>query len=131
MRSTVTTMRYSRSRSHGRPRGSPGPTNGGLDLSEKDRWLITGSPFVQFRFKDPILDLEARLRKIILRTIPKVGPELATQLIAMLEGPVDHYPVCVRDLRVGFGPFRAGPAAALALVLDCVSLAVLGIALAK
>jgi hypothetical protein len=109
----------------------PGPTNGAMDLSEKDRWIITGSPFIQVRFKDTGLDLEARLRKIILRAIPKVGPELATQLIAMLKDPLTIILFAAGIAAWLQAHFAIGPVAAVALLLDVVSLAVLTMALGQ
>ncbi len=67
----------------------PGPTNGGLDLDDRTRWMITGSPFVQFRTKDTSLDLEARLRIIFILAADKLDPATTGQaIIDMLKDPV-------------------------------------------
>jgi hypothetical protein len=110
----------------------PGPTNGGLDLDDKSRWILTGSPFPTFRFKQPALDLEVRLRKIILRAIPKVGAdEIANDLINMLKDPVTIGLLVAGGASWVALHYGGPPGAAVALALDCISAAVIIVVLGK
>jgi hypothetical protein len=109
----------------------PGPTNGGLDLDPKDRWILTGSPFPTFRFLAPELNLELRLRLILARAMPKVGPAVGRDILAMLQDPVVIALFVAGVISFILMHTATGPGVIVALILDCISAAVIGYTLGK
>jgi hypothetical protein len=109
----------------------PGPTNGGLDLDPKDRWILTGSPFPSFRFLAPELGLELRLRLILARAMPKVGPAVGRDILAMLQDPVVIGLFVAGVISFILMHTATGPGVIVALALDCISAAVIGFTLGR
>lgn len=111
----------------------PGPTNGGLDLDPRTRWIITGSPLPPFTSKFPGLDLEERLRIIMARAAMQLPDTISKDFVAMLTDPVT-IGLFVAGV-VGFIAVHVssvtGIGAVVALVMDCISAAVVAVTLGK
>ena len=107
----------------------PGPTNGALDLDPKDRWILTGSPFLQFRLKNPPLDLEARLRKIMIRAGIKLGPNFGQELVDLLVDTAVMGVILTLAVVWIAAHCASGPAVVIPLIIDALGALALGFTL--
>jgi hypothetical protein len=111
----------------------PGPTNGGLDLDPRTRWVITGTPLPTFATKTDDGDLELRLRIVFALAIPKVGPQVGEDLINMLKDPATIV-MFVAGI-IGFIAVHlsspTGIGALIAFIMDVITAAFIGFTLGR
>jgi hypothetical protein len=108
----------------------PGPTNGILDENVRDLWIMTGSPFPAVRFKQRPLDLERRVRIILIRAAVKLGPRLGKSVVDALTDPV-----FIGSVLLAIAAFIAahtlGPASIVPIIIDCLGAVALGFVMGR